>query len=234
MLPGLPAMEAGFGIDPPDPPDVCEILTAPNRYQADLLLEPVGLEVDGQIKKIESLSYKPPPAKGGWKYIDADQMTGVAEKFRPLALQSVFRWYRPKLPITLPGVGEPVNNLDLILPLDSKQIERCKIDGRDEPRPPWVYGKFWEGTEAREPSVDAVTKDLRNKPRNLYHGSFSIDVDTALVKFGDPVFDLREAPGIVAGYEVFPAQIYLRIACGLRHEDTRAWRRSKLVKPFPG
>ncbi len=230
--------EGNVTADPPDPPGEIVIVGARDKWQADLALEPVGLDKDGQIKPIGKLSYIPRvQGRKTWKYSDVDHFLDIEDvRWRGLAQQSVFRWYRIKTPFSLPGLPERIRDLDRILPLLSTQIETVQTDdGRELPRPPWVYGQFWDGFEAHEPNEkEKGQHDLANKPRGMYTKGFSVDAELGIVKFSEPVYLMRLDNTVAAGRQVFPARMFLRIGVNLRDKETRAWKRTEFKRKPPG
>lgn len=85
---------SSFVVDPPEIPESIMVVGNRTRYQADLLLIPVGLDVDGTIKPIWKLSYAPiqllPPIQGlvrsgtnynlgGWGYTNVDPEVGFGD-----------------------------------------------------------------------------------------------------------------------------------------------------------
>lgn len=236
--------EGSVNLDPPDPPGEVVIVGARDKWQADLALEAVGLDVDGKIKPIDKLSYIPRVrGRKTWRYSDVDHFLNIKDtRVRGLAQQSVFKWYRIKTPFVLPGSKEKIADLDRILPLLSTQVETVKTDdGREEPRPPWVYGKFWDGFESHEPGQkDEKEKDLTNKPQGMYTKGFAVDTELGIVKFSEPVYLMKLDNRVAAGRKVWPAKMFLRIGVNLRDEETRAWRRTEHrrkpqgKKTFPG
>ena len=218
------AMEASIGVDPPDPPGRLHFIGGRTQFQGDFRLQAVGRDVDGTVRPINELSYAPPT---GWRLSDSDHFNDVPDKAnRALAQESVWRWYRILPPFRLPGIGAAINSRELVLPLLGEQIETYVVDGIERPREPWVWGQFWRGTEAHQDDVRSPDPACVNKPKNLYTQGFSVDEQTGIVKFNDPVYRLEDDPTQVAGKRIYEAIIYLRIACNLREDlATRAWMR---------
>lgn len=233
-LPEYPILDGDLGLDPPDPPERLAIVGDRIRWQGDFELEAVGLEVDGEVKPIDSLSYSPKIAEGV-RWYDPDHFQDVTDlKARRVARESVFRWYRIKTPFRLPNWKEKITSLDRILPLDSKQIETRSIDGRMEPLPPWVYGVFWDGDESGASGTEEVEDDVVKRPKGYYYRSFAVDQETSIVKFSEPVYQLVFDDKAIYGYLAKPAELKLRIACNLRHKETRGWYRSVTERKAPG
>ena len=230
--------EGNVTADPPDPPGELVIVGARDKWQADLALEPVGLDVDGKIKPIGKLSYVPRVrGRKTWRYSDIDHFLDVRNvNARGLAQQSVFKWYRIKTPFTLPGRAERIKELDRILPLLTTQVETVRTDdGREEPRAPWVYGRFWDGFESHEPREKHDNEhDVQNRPQGLYTKGFSLDTDLGIVKFSEPVYLMKLDNTVAAGRQVFPAKLFLRVGVNLRDKKTRAWIRTEYTRRPPG
>ncbi len=88
----------------PRRPDVIKIVCGKTRFQLDWVLTPVGLDVDGRVKAIGDLSYKPaagwnqqPPFFGGVSDqpvpLFAVQKDDAIKSARDLAQKTVFKWY---------------------------------------------------------------------------------------------------------------------------------------------
>lgn len=230
-------LEGEVTVDPGDPPGEISILGARIKWQQDFELEPVGLDVGGKIVPIEKLTYTPSGhgTTKTWQFSDLDEFAEVDERYRNLARASVFRWYRIKVPFTLPGRKDPIKVLDRILPLLGHQVEQMETtEGREQPRPPWVFGRFWSGDGPGRDASDKVERDLDNLPKGLYTRGFAVDVSTGIVKFSEPVVRLKIDSTLAAGRRVFPADIRLRVAVNLREEETFGWIRQAWSKKPPG
>lgn len=233
-LPALAeAMDYSLTIDPPEKPDRFAVACARVRYQADLSLEAVGKDLDGTVKPIDRLSYKP---AGGWQTGDPPHFNGIANVLaRALAVESVFRWYR-----ALPGfklqafdelgqaVEKRIDGLDEILPLEPDMAERLLDDGRWKERPAVVWGVWLDGTEGAVPQ-QPILKTLKayDDPYALaaiYRDGYGIDAANGIVKFHKPVFRWLPAAGGFAR-QPYAAQLALRTAFHLRDAATRGWHR---------
>lgn len=231
-------LEGDISFDPPEAPDAIVIVSARNRYQAELDLIPLGLDLDGKILPIDKLSYAPKVnGKVDWKYADVENFQNVpfaSLKARGLAQQSVFRWYGFKTPIQLPGVKEKITDVTRILPLESTQIETDQREDKSrEPRPPWVFGRFWDGSESYDTRLTKFGPPEDDNWQGLYTKGFVIDAEAGIVKFSEPVF-LAKTVATETGLLVYPPELKLRIACGLRDKDTRAWLRTEFRRKAGG
>lgn len=223
-------IEAQQTFDPPEAPAAIVVVGAATRFQVDLELEPVGKEIDGTVKPILELSYAPKDANGKptWAFNDYVYMMTVDPKWREIARESVWRWYRVKSfdrssggpgPYTLPGTGGKIKitSIDEILPLLDVQVETYQNEDRKKvPRPAWVWGKF-SPLEDSYTAVERPDRRLRNEPKGLYTGNFSVDVETGIVYFDSPTLILPEDERVGAnGLSPGPADIKLRIAVEYR------------------
>src|SRR5579864_581534 len=106
-LPSDDIEDQGIKVNPPERPDSLMVACGPTLFQVYIRLEAVGKEVDGTVKPIDKLSYKP---KNGWEFEtpggyhnvptsvvigpNGQQINSLAIDPRALALESVYRWYR--------------------------------------------------------------------------------------------------------------------------------------------
>jgi hypothetical protein len=201
--------------------DRITLVSGPVRYQADFRLEAVGLDVDGEIRPLDQLSYKP---AGGWSLIDLEHFQAVNDRrARELAKATVFRWYRIRTPFELPTHGV-VNDLGLIVPIEDEQVDLTTIpEGTARNRSAVVFGVWCDyaqqsinRTEQLQPLPPA---DLARDPATIVTTPFAIDADRALVKFIAPV--IRYVDGPLPA----PADLVLRTAVGVRNALSRAWIR---------
>jgi hypothetical protein len=201
-------------------PKKLAVLSSPIRWQVDLELEAVGLDTDGDIKLIDDLSYKP---VGGWSATADFRQFGAStianEKARDLANQTVYRWYRVKLPFFGSGSTVPFEPEELyqILPLIPFQATRIKGDEDEEFEEAVVWGKFYDlqGLGAMNTTAN-ITKDdfsfgLINRLR------YDLDELLGVIKYSEPVIawsDTTRKPS--------PAKLYYRCCVNLRDKATRA------------
>lgn len=233
-LPRVKVIESQTTIDPPEAPARVVIVGAPDQWQADLILDPVGQDVDGTIKPIDELSYAP-TVEGAvdWSENDFELHSRVEAKFRPLAKQSVWKWYRVRPGLTLPGNNAPeVTELQEILPLLTQQVETYENeDGITVPRPAWVFGKY-SPLEDRLAPKDEVEPKISNQPDGLYTGPFDIDAERGIVKFQSPVVVLEKTKrggggSTAAGLYAYPPDIRLRVAVNYNEEGYKGVTRTR-------
>lgn len=261
-------LSGGEAVDPPEQPDEIVVVTAPRVYQVDLELEYVGLDLDQHVRPIDKLSYQPEKFdKAGrpsgekipWRMAEPKTMLNVPNPAaRKLAVQSVYRWARIKLPFQLPiadvAIADvAVTDLDRILPLLPYQLRERKIydtqpktEGkyRIEPCEPIVYGRFTieksDGFRATALKDEHYLDDVP-APYKKYHGGFSVDAQTGIVKFSEPVYEIALLKIVQTAGEgnldtrgFLPAKLWLRICFNVRDPDTRGWLRSHYRRKLPG
>jgi hypothetical protein len=111
LPPGLPIVRASTSLNVAERPDAIEISSSPILYQFDMRLEPVGEDVDGQIKLLRDLSYSPDKTDefGGWftkNLVNPGtdvRMRDADNDVKQLASKCVGKWFRVKVPFTFPG-----------------------------------------------------------------------------------------------------------------------------------
>lgn len=231
---GVPIVDDSGTVDPPERPDSLMLVGAPIRFQAQLKLEPVALEVDGRIVKLKDASYKP---AAGWAQVslDGDEWEDIGDagglvqgatpkELKKVASESVYRWYRVTGyrdgTMTIPGLPKKLERIDQIFPLDDSLVEQWKdpLDSRLKDKRARVVGKWCDfgldpGNLREADEADGVVRE------HEYDGGFSIDGDRGLVIFSTPV--VSEAAN---GDWEYPA-IFLETSFGYRDPDTRAYLR---------
>lgn len=204
-------LHVGFGFTAKLKPKEILFVGGDIRVQSALKLEAVGLDLDGQIKPIGDLSYKP---ADGWEsqlyyeFADVDDEPSKKHRdpsgrpliARDLALQSVYRWYRVKEQahggLAPPKWTAKINSIKDLLPISGELLdEEVWPDGSKRPKKAMVHGIFDAGGEIPENFDEDQT---------LYQGSFVIDEGLGLVQFGNPVVQVDEDSG-----EYRAAELYL-------------------------
>lgn len=200
-------------------------------WQHDFDLEAVGQDLDGSIKPIDRLSYAPRYRWRGqlitsWQQATENMNIVRNSKARELAIATVFRWYRIKAPIRLPG-GTAARHRWQVLPLLTEQLETdADEQGRRQPRPAILFGKF---DSFGETQLDQANGDpnVVQFPLSRYDRTFSIDRERGIVMLNEPLWRKTQQR---EGYLVAPAELKLRTSCNLRDEETRAWQRTIITK----
>lgn len=133
---GGEVISMGSSVDLPEKPDLVMAVCGPTLYQIDVLLEAVGLDLDGQVKPVNDLSYTP---SNGWTHDPPTAHPNAGDTLpetqrraaRDLAVATVWRWYRihsaprglDNEPLTVPGYTGLVMTRDQLLPLETEQVE---------------------------------------------------------------------------------------------------------------
>lgn len=154
-LPEGQTVDAGFSVDTGAVPSAVLIVGGEALFQARWTLEPVGRDVDGKIKPIDELSYKP---SGGWAKQTPGHFNDVAENLnttepdpRKLALQTIWKWYRITSMVKdskLPGIkNATVSDYKKCLPLEDGLLDtyRDGFSKQLQRQPPSVRGTFYDG-----------------------------------------------------------------------------------------
>ncbi len=143
------ALETSLTFDPPECPDTIAVVGGADRYQVDFPLEAVGVEEGNsqnadRLVPIDKLSYKP---ANGWSLVDLPYFHQVAAAFRALARKSVLRYYRIKVPVTIPGYDGPdgsvVKVLEQLLPIEDEQVAQAVENGQLANLPASVQGVWY-------------------------------------------------------------------------------------------
>jgi len=225
-------LEDSLTINPPERPDGILFSGGPTRFQVDFVLEAVGEDVDGKIKPIFDLSYKP---AGGWSGVVPPFFgqvskipVGILDRIpRDLAKATVFRWYRIdnrdvgdlRKNILIPGYGR-IDILDQILPIEDELVQTFIDVENGQPKnfPAEVEGTFYDGKFGDENRVHAT-----------YTDDFTIDRELGIVKFSGYVGQLNPITG-----NYLAADLILRTACSVRNSVTWALQRFERLFVFPG
>lgn len=222
-------MDISNAIDAGLRPSEIMFVAGPTRWQTRFDLEPVGLDIDGQIKLLDQLSYKP---AAGWatsfppQFIDVLKEHGLPAQ--QCAQQSVYRWYRiksttpydPEQQWHFAEIDVEVTKLDQILPIQGELIDSYVDESKlHKPVPAIVRGTFIK--------PDMLQPQLNVTDRTRYHGSFSVQSDTGIVEFSDPVVLLRDK-------QILPAELTIECVHGIRDPDTRQFVRHTKTQTLPG
>ncbi len=213
-------------INPPERPKTLTVAYGPTRYQADFLLEAVGINNDkdadgkliGTLVTVGNLGYK--PADTFWTQEDPYYFPNVIdEEDRKLAKASVWRYYRITRGDDLIADITPDASLkDAYIEFLNEQVETTDdADGNKVPRPPLCYGTWYENKSGRitnAPAEDAFFGLYAKIP-----WSFSFDVDNGLVIFSQPTYKYT------ADLSILKANLWLRTSCLLRFPNDRRYSR---------
>lgn len=229
----LPIESYSAEIDPPEKPARIAIEYGPSRYQWDFFLEAVALDVDGQIKLADKVSYAP---AGGWEAAGFGPPQGVgldAESKRHAYELSVGKWFRITTPHFIPGYDDNIERLRQILPIEEEQVTQKEVLGTKKNLPAWVYGVY-----AKEDQLPANTADDEkfapptdaSDSRIVPLDQFTIDRERGIVKFGKQQFK-HSAAGDTDNKPKF-ARLRLRCAVRIRDKKTGGWLNKTRERPI--
>jgi hypothetical protein len=216
----------------PARPERLRVVGGPTRYQCDLRLEAVGLELDGSIVPIDELSYTP---SGGWATADLEHFHAIADlRLRELALQSVYRWYRVSVPVELPA-SESLDELQRFLPLHAAQLELAASSAGVRPlgRAPLVFGRWcdypWQSANRAGSLAPLASPPSTSEATAIVSTPFELDAAQGIAKFAAPVIRYDGSDRFA------PAELLLRTAIGVRETSTNLPRRWQLDRELvPG
>lgn len=232
-------------IDPPEVPDEIAILSGPDLFQSDFILEAVGAEKCGSIVPINDLTYTP---ADGWAQADFPALLCVDEQYRSIAKKWVFRAYRIVSPAFIPGLDGVADNpefdLDALLPIDDEQCETaydaCSSDdpedtARYKRKKAQVYGVYWAKSFDNTNNANEANP-LEENPKLEYTGDFTIDTDRGIVWFDDTVMKNSLDDGSQTAYTVdyVEADLYLRTATRVRTRSKNSFYRTQYSRSLGG
>lgn len=250
-------MSGGYGFDPPEMPDSLEFVAGQTVYQARLLLEAIGLDLDGIYKPLKDLSYNPfgEGETYGWCGQNPETLQALigtdtlSARTRNLALSTVFHDYRitdvSTQDMHVPNYGT-LTSIKQVLPLGDTLIDLQEftltappVVGSELPQPAGaiVTGVFYRGNEDPKTFVNSTIG-------TKYTGGFSIDRERGIVHFNDPTFliallstdlttSLATTPQTIVksgSFAAFPAKLVLECTFSIHHPDTRAAERYSQTK----
>lgn len=232
---GLPPIASAIsrapGASPVAWPDEIRVVTAPTLFQSRFVLEPMGLDTDGEYKLLDDLSYKP---SGGWENenyrlfggVPDDEITLPGEEEpttkKQLALSTVYRLWRIKEQYFADGNGEwspralqnteyAPTTRDDVLPIQNFRLQK---DATTQQRlPAIVRGRFIQRRGAQE----------NTEIDERYDRGFSVLGDLGMVVFSEPMVQWNSG---FDGYEVATLNLECAYNCRkdgipVRHEEYR-------------
>lgn len=228
-LPNGAIKDYNAGFDPAERPDSLIGIGNPSEYTVDFPLEAVGCELNGQIKKINNLSYIPPNGWGacglGFTEAPLNGPNKVAQGFQPIAQSCIWRWYRPKLPFNVGGYN--ITTMDQILPMKPYQLVptgnlplagKMALDGISS-IPPWIYGAFQRDGDSNVlsiPNFQNINGNLVVAPKQFVSDGFSFDPSTGIVKFNSQTFRTDTDPNSPTFDKNVEPNIFLRVTTSVR------------------
>jgi hypothetical protein len=210
----------GQRVSPINKPKELKLVGNPIQCQIDFTLRPVGEDLDGTIKPINDLSYKPVPESGAaidWTSIDLKKFHSINDpKAKMKARRTVFRWFQIENPVHVTDAGSgfsaamplPSAVKEQWLPLISEQNEFTVVDGSDRPREAMVFGRWHSKGLTGLNSIDDVAnldpeKVDEDHAETIVPFSFSIDNELGIVKFSRAVYAINSTTGDIEVPDLF-------------------------------
>lgn len=204
---GSELVNASISLDPPEIPYYLTALGSKTKVQSKLKMAPVGLDNDGSIKPVASLSYAP---SGGWDDTDMETFDFITDPIdKELAKQSVGKWFQVESQadgsFNIAGYNPyyfTVTSPWQYLPLDDKLLDTYTDPiGKLRQVDAFVEGTFYQDDKKAQPSQAQNTPDFSiDMTRN-----WTLDGELGLLKC-DTVC-LKKDPGPVSGVMTF-ADVY--------------------------
>lgn len=223
----LSVMEDSLSINPRQMPSEIKVVCNRTRFQADLVLIPVGMDLDGEVVPIDDLSYAP---AAGWSRVNPLFFAEVTNslKARDLAKATVWKWYGVSTLRNMdgsndgqliPGYGK-IRSRQQILPIESEQVETyVDSDGSKKNLPAMVYGEYAYGVANVFVNTAAGT---------WYRYKFNVERERAIVQFEEHVFKVDTDGTFI------PAIMVLRTAVSVRDTLTGADHRFERGRKYGG
>jgi hypothetical protein len=209
------------GVNPPNTPSSLKLVGGPRVYQGFIPLEAVGIDTDGSIKPINSLDYRPPR---GWGQEDPEVFPNITDpNVRPLVEKSIYKMWRIALPIQVPN--PPHGDVNIISSINQVQLYDRLIEtnwdpndpAKATPKKPEIWGFF--------DSHYAQSARTPNSTLQVYKDGIDVDPDRMLIVTQDKLYSMAtsavvEGAIIPIGNNYAPANIQIKIAYSIRHDDT--------------
>jgi hypothetical protein len=197
------------GANAPPAPSSLILVGGPTIYQGYIPLQAVGIDTNGSLKPINSLSYVPP---NGW---GSDQPGAWASfnlqpTIKPLVQKSIYKMWELVFPFPLPGLNGSQSTVNdrRQLKLFNRQID-THFDPNNPssiPKQPELWGYF---DDASKPVLNTQTQVPQP-----YRDPITVDADRCLVITQDPL--IRYVNGAIQ-----PAFLALKVAFSVR--DLQTW-----------
>lgn len=240
------AIQISETTDPAERPDTIRALSHPIRIQADIPLIPVGQNRDNSIVPIDDLDYT--PVAGDWEHDDdIIEFRFITDaKDRELAKMSVFKWFRPRYPITLWGPSELSDGITPYIINDPQEIQIEPVmvltanrgSRGNEAWPAIIYGSFFDNDQyvwGAKFNTSDLTLALALGPTvtqapTIYTRGYSFDAESQIFKFTQPMVfyigDIGPPPALDWVTPLTAAELYARCSFFVRDKSTRAFIRT--------
>lgn len=227
-LPPGPIESSGETVNPANPPKRIGIVCGPTLAQFDFWLDPVGLDLDGEIREIQDLSYAP---AGGWINGQGDLDAIIDDKARTLAEKTVHKWFRTLEADMQFGRFPFFTYVEETLPIMPFRIEKTKLRGLDVEKPATVFGEWypWKTGRNRNTVSDYLDIDRADSDFDVNFAytfvpyPFELDGELGLVKFSEPINRIHRG-------NLIHARLWIRTACRLRELATGNFTRTVIYR----
>ena len=214
-----------FSINPAEIPAVLSVVGAQTRVQSMLKCQPVGLDTNGKIVPVASLSYAP---AGGWAGVDLATMDCITnETAKELAKATVGKWYQIQYQadgtynLNYGGVNYcpgqiTVTSAKQYLPLKNTLVD-TQNDPFGQPRslPAFVSGVFYDSDESAVPPRGQNTSPFQRVEQSSR--KYKIDEALGVVAFEQLARKATIGGGVITGMDF--ADVYLTCSYSI-HDNT--------------
>jgi hypothetical protein len=205
-----------------DGPSHFRIVGGPKVVSGTLKLEAVGQDVDGTIKPIDELSYKPDQ---GWSKQDPRFFSGVQDLLpRELAFRTVYKWYRvagqADGSLNIPGIDSTVNSVDQL-----KMLEYSALADGVRPLPVAVKGLFYPWSDADVNIGSNGNQDLYpHQNPAIYKWNLTWHPESQLVILDRPMVKIKATPSefLYSSEPIFyePADLFIDCSYSVFTDNT--------------
>jgi len=219
-LPDGNAQTVSFGLDVGEWPQTLRVC-GDLLFQAKIKLIPYGSEEDGELRKIEDLSYAPDSMDtwGGWELQDpTDPLYNSSnENLKSIAKQYIWRLYKIDTfadeTLDVPGY-QAIGDIEQILPIGDKLLQTFEnsLDSKVYNLPAYVEG-IW--AQEVENETDGTSSIVNTAAGTRYPKSFQIYNETGFILFNEPLVKYSDTTG-----EQEPADLYLVTSFRVRDTST--------------
>jgi hypothetical protein len=200
------------GVNPPNTPSSLRLVGGPWIYQGFIPLTAVGIDTDGSVQPLNSLSYKP---KGGWAKESPETFSSFEDKpdILPLVEKSVYKMWRLDTPIQVPSNDVPdVNDIRQIKLYD--RLIDTHFDPNDSTKPVPKKPEIWGSFDLKH----AQTIRTPESTQGTYKNGITIDEARWLILTDDRLYSVD------ANQNYVPANIQIKIAYSVRDDTWEFYR----------
>lgn len=208
-----------IGVDGSETPDAIAVCGDFTVVQSKLKMEAVGVETDGSIVPIDSLSYAP---TDGWESENNpyDLVPSESETVRQLANSSVYRMFRVISQADgsqiVPNYSGTISDISQLFPLRNTLLDSYTVDIGVRSQSAYVSGVFMKpGRPSTLDNTDITTR--LDRP-------FVLSEESGVVRFRDPVVKLNSSLQFVE------PELYLTCSYNVQNATTGQYERYTLTR----